>query len=163
MHSNKQAHQLPKRSSRRQRGLSPLNSHGSQLPITPTSTTSHTNSTHSSTPHENLHSTFHEQQSYPSIVNTINSNPDHLSVNNIPYHRVSNAESLPPTFNFNNNQQNNYPASVPAYQSNLSNFHSTFYLPSIQSHQISNDSLPSIIQLNPQNNSSSSSQLRSII
>ena len=160
MHSNRQAQQFQTRSSRRQRGLSPLNPHGSQIPITQTSTTSHTNSTHSSTPHENLYSAFHEHQSSPSIVNTINSNPNYSSVNNITPFRVSNAETLPPTFNFNNNQQHNYPASAPAYQSTLSNFSPTSYPPSIQSHH---DSLPSIIQINPQDDSSSSSQLRSII
>ena len=114
MHLNNQAPQLPTRSSRRQRGLSPVHTQGSQLPITQTSTTPNTNSAHPSTAHEILHSTFHDQQSYPSIVNTINSNPDHLSATNIPPYRVSNAESLPPTFNLTNNQQNNYPVSVPA-------------------------------------------------
>ena len=163
MQPNRQAHQLPTRSSRRQRGLSPLNPHGSQFPITQTSTTPHTNSTHSSTAHDIFHSNFHEQQSYPSIINTINSNPDNLSTFNIQSNRVSNAESLPPTLNPTNTYSNNYPASIPAYRQHYINPTFTSYPPSVQSRPFSNDSLPSVIQINPQDNSSSSSQLRSVI
>ena len=152
---NRQSTQLPTRSSRRQRGLSPFNPWGSQNPIMQTPTNLHTNSTTPSTEHENLHGSFQNQQNIPSIVNTINTNSNLSYISSV-------HERTPQPNNPNNNNETLSPIIIPNSNQHTSS-HSSQSIQSIHSQFHSHDSFPREINFNPQDVQSSSTQLHSVI